>query len=1059
MPTQSPEYKQRIEAKLDEAFKKQERSLTGFFIRNFRLTYLIIFFLLIAGVYSIFTLPREANPEVKIPIAVVTTVFPGATPTDTEDLITNKIEDKIKNLEHLRRYTSSSGGGISSIVVEFEADADLKDSINKLRTAVDEARPDLPSEAEDPVVTEISATDIPIVTYSIVGNYTESDLKTYADLLHDEFERVMNVSKVVTIGELEQEFQVIVDQTKLANYNLSLGQVVAAIARNNYSLPAGDIEIDGINYNVRVEGKFKEASALNDIVIATYNDAPVYIRDIALVKDAYKDRTTESKIGFKGVAARPTVSLEIYKRTGGNILDIVSESQAVIDRLYTDKSLPADLIIQKTNDNSVFIREDLSQLGMSGVETIILITLILLAVLSLRGAIITGLSVPFAFFMAFIFLMLEGMTLNSIVLFSLVLSLGLMVDNAIIIMEGVNEYITEHGRTPYQAAILAVWNYKWAITSGTMTTVAAFVPMLLVSGILGEYFAIIPKTISATLISSLFVAVVIIPTLVWRSLKLKTRADGTKHHRHKERHQLVDRYREKLKEKYTSFMRGIVPNKKIRRAAIITAWIAFLLAVAVPALGLMRIEMFPDVDVDYFVINLTLPVGSTLAETGAKTEAVERIISNIPELDNYVVNLGSSINLSNFDGSGSSGENKASITVNLAPKAERRRKSYEISESVRPQLKTIQGADVTLESISAGPPTGSPIEVRVTGDDTKVLTLLADRIKNYLGTVPGVINITDNIQNAPGDFTFRVDKQQANYYGLDIASVASTLRSALYGATASKVNINGKDVDITVKYNKDKFTNVNDLESLLITTPTGGNIPLKQVAELQLEPSLVAINHRNGDRSVIVSADIDRGVNLQAVLSQFADYQATLTLPEGANIQVGGEVEDIQQSYRETFESMIVAVILIAFILVLQFNSFRQPFIILFSLPLAIIGVIIGLNLFRLPFSFPAFIGIVSLAGISVNDAIVLIDRINNNIKDGMEYTESIIEAGAARMQPIFLTSLTTIAGIFPLVFASELWQGLSVAIIFGLIFSTVLTLFMVPLIYYGLCRKEKCGN
>ena len=1056
MEIYSQEYKQRLEEKLKTAQIKEEKTFTGFFIKNHRFTYLIVFAIAMLGFFALFTLPREANPEVKIPFAVVTTILPGGSPTDTEELLTNKIEDKVKNLENLRQTMSSSGQGVSSVFVEFEADADLKDSVQKLRDAVDLAQPELPPEAEDPAVTEISFSDIPIVTYSLVGDLSGQELKRYADLLQEEFEAIANVSKVPILGGLEREFQVIVSQTKLASFNISLSQVMGAIARANFNLPAGDIEVDGFKYNVRVEGKFTDAEALNDIVIATYDNSPVYLRDLGLVEDSFKEKETESRIGFNGDQPRNTISLQIYKKTGGNILNIVDQSQAAITRLQENKVLPDSITIQKTNDNSVWIRDDLSTLGRSGIQTMILIVLILLIVLSWRGAFITGLSVPIAFLMAFIALKATGQTLNSLVLFSLVLSLGLMVDNSIIIIEGINEYVTKFKKSAYQAAILSVWNFKWAITSGTMTTVSAFLPLLLVSGILGEFIKVMPITITATLLSSLFVSLIIIPTLVSRFLKIG--ANGRHRARQKKRHQHIEKYVLYLKERYVALLRWLLPSQKKRRLVIAAAWLLFFLSVAAPVSGLMKIEMFPSVDIDYFIVNIRLPAGSVLAKTRAVTEEVERVVASIPEVDNYVTNIGTaqSVGLSD-DMGGGSGSHLANITVNLVDEKERERQSFEIAEAYRPQFDAIQGAAVTAEELSAGPPTGSPVEVRIFGDDLNQLADTAEIVVNYFEAVPGVINVQNSLREATGDFTFRVDKQLANYYGLDIAAIASTLRNAVFGAKASAVTIDGEDVDITVKFDQAEFTSVNDLESVLLLTPTGSNIPLKQVAELTLEPSLLSISHRDGERIVTVTGGAEAGVNIPDVFADFEEFKDTLDLPAGVTIDIGGELEDIEQSYQETFLSMIVAIILIAFILVLQFNSFRQPFIIIFTLPLAIIGAIGGLLILGLAFSFTVFIGLVALSGIVVNDAIVLIDRVNKNIKNGMDYIDGIIEGGLARMQPIFLTTLTTVAGIFPLIFADALWRGLAITVIFGLIFSTILTLIMVPIIYVGLCFKEKC--
>lgn len=1046
-------FEEKIKNKLEKAFIQSEKSFIGFFIKNYRFTYLLIFVILFGGLYAIFTMPRESEPEIQVPFAVVSTIYPGANPVDVEELVTKKIEAEIKNLDNLNRYTSSSGQGYSSVFVEFDAEADLNESFRKLREAADNAQPKLPAEAENPFVSEINFNDMPIVTYSLVGNYSDLELKNFADKIKDEFENIKDVSEASIIGGLEKEFQIIVDQTKLANFNISLSQIAGAIQGSNFSLPAGNIEVDGFNYDIRVKGRFSVINDLNDIVVATYQNEPIFLRDLALIKEGSKDKKSESKIGFPGEAAKNAISLQIHKKTGGNIINIIADSDRLVEKLYSENKIPRDLIIEKTNDNSFIIRDDLRILGTSAIQTFILINLILLLILSFRGALITALSVPLAFFTAFLFLKIEGMTLNGMVLFALVISLGLMVDNAIIIIEGINEYVNDHKKSIYEAAILSVWNYKWAITSGTMTTVAAFLPMLLVSGILGQYLSILPKTISITLISSLFVALIIIPTLATRFIKIKTGNDGKT--RNKKRHVYISSKMQILYTKYEAFLNKILYSNKRRRQLIASAWILFLFSVAIPISGLMRVEMFPKVNVDYFVINIKLPVGSTLETTRPITAQVEELISKIPELDNYVSNLGSSASLG-FDGGSGSGEHLSSITVNLVKKNQRERTSYEITDSLRDDFKKIQGAKVSTEELNAGPPTGAPIEIRVYGDDLKKISEITTTLKNKLDEIPEAINSRDSLEESAGEFVFEIDKQKANYYGLSTVAIANTLRNAVYGSRVSSVNIDGDDVDITVKYNQDEFNNIKDLENILLFLPNGQNIPLKEVTKITLEPSLLSISRRDGQRIATISADLKKGANLQTITAQIENEIKKIDIPENFNIQIGGEVEDIEKSFRETFYSMIVAIVLIAFILVLQFNSFKQPLIIIFSLPLAMIGVILGLNLVGQPFSFPAFIGIVALAGIVVNDAIVLIDRINKNIKDGILFEEAIIQAGLSRMQPIFLTSITTIAGIFPLIYANEIWRGLSLTVIFGLIFSTFLTLIIIPTIYAGVCRKEK---
>ncbi|MEA3449853.1 MAG: efflux RND transporter permease subunit [Patescibacteria group bacterium] len=1041
-----------INEKLNKALKKESKSIAGFFIRNYRFTYLIIFFIVIAGAYSISTIEREAEPEIKVPFAVVTTIYPGANPSDIEELITDKIETEIKNLDDLKIYTSESGSGVSSIFVEFQAEADLDDSFDKLREATDKAEPNLPGEAETPIVTEINFNDFPIVTYSLTGNYNEVELKSFADVLQNEFESINDVSKAIIIGGLTREFQIIANKGQLANYNISLNKIVSAISLSNFSLPAGDIEIDDYKYSVRVIGRFKNINDLNDIVVATVNNTPIYLRDLAKIKDDFKEKTSESKIGFPGELSCNTISLQVYKATGGNILNIVDDSNAKINELKKNNTLPENLIIQKTNDSSVFIKDNLYTLGSSAVITVILINLILMLILSFRGAVITAMSVPLAFLMAFTFLYLEGLTLNSMVLFSLVLSLGLMVDNAIVIIEGINEYVSKHKKTMLEAALLSVWNFKWAITSGTMTTVAAFLPMLLVSGILGEYLSIMPQTVSVMLLSSLAIALVVIPTLATRFIKIKS--NGSHNHRNKKRHQYISGFTKKLQNKYQVFMHDILPNKKKRRTIIASAWILLVIAVIIPASGLMKIEMFPKIDLDYFLLNIELPVGATLNQSRPITREVEKIVASIPELDNYVSNIGNSAVLG-FGDSGSSGTHLANLTINLIDKGERERKSYEIADDLRSKLKNISGAKITVNELSAGPPSGSPIEIRIFGNDLKNIDTTTKNIMSYLQEVDGTVNVRNTLKEAAGEFTFSINKQKADFYGLNNTSIASALRQALYGISATEINLDGEDVDVTVRLDSDSFTKVEDLEEIILATKQGEKITLKEVANVKIEPALLSINHRDGQKVALVEADTTQEADLQKILADLDAHTAQMNLPKDVSIQVGGEVEDIEQSFRELFMSMGLAIIFIAFILVLQFNSFKQPFIIIFSVPLAFIGVIAGLNILQMPFSFTTFIGIVSLTGIVVNDAIVLIDRINKNIKDGLEFYEAIIEGGIARMQPIFLTTITTITGVFPLIFASELWRGLSVSMIFGLMTSTVLVLVVIPLIYAGLCFKK----
>lgn len=1038
---QSPE----IQKQLDKVFRKEEKSFFGFFIKNYRFTYLIIFASIVLGFFFLLTMPREADPEVKVPFASVLTIYPGANPNDVEELITNKLEEKIKDIDNLNKFSSSSGMGFSSIFVEFEAEADITSSMQKLRDATNQAKAQLPQESEEPIVSEINITDIPIVTYSLVGNFSDAELKEYADTLKQEFKSIKSVSRVNILGGLEKEIQVIVNQTSLANFNISLSQIINAIKSNNINLPIGDIEIDNLEYNIRAQGKYVNPENLGDIVVATYQNSPIYLREIAQINNTFKKQDTKSRIGTKEELPKNTISLQIFKKTGGNILSIVGDSQNAIKKLQENENIPASLEVLKTNDNAAYIRKDIKTLGTSGLQTMVLIIIILFIAIGFRASIITSFSVPMAFLMAFIFLAAQDMTLNGMVLFSLVLSLGLMVDNSIVIIEGINEYSNKYKQSAYKASLLSIANYKWPIIAGTMTTISAFLPMLLVSGIMGQYLSIMPITISATLFSSLFVALVIIPTLSYRFVKKKNSNNDFNHEI-----QILS----KFKIKYEELLRKVFLNKRKRRLSLGAVWALFIIAVLIPAQGLMPIQMFPRVDIDYFVVNVELPIGSTLEQTSAIVSEIENKITKLPELDNFVTNIGTSASVGITDNQGGDGSHLASITVNLVDSGERKRASYEISQVMRDNLKSFTSAKITIEELSAGPPTGAPIEIRISGKNQDELSKALKQVKDIFSQIPGVINIKDNLEDSPGEFVFSFDQAKLNYYGLTTVSAASAVRSAVHGTKAGEVLQSGDDIDITVKYSEKEFQNVNDLRDILIFT-SKGNINLAEIAKIEIKPALLSIRHKDGNNVIILRADTETGVNLTEVLATFQNKLKEFNFSNDIKIETGGEVEDIDKSFRETFLSMIVAVLLISIILVLIFNSFRQPLIIIFTLPLAVIGVIFGLLLLGMPFSFTAFIGIVALSGIVVNDAIILIDRINKNLKAGVDFTESIVESGIARMQPILLTSLTTIAGIFPLIYADELWRGFSISVIFGLMFATILTLFVIPVMFYVLCHKR----
>jgi len=1031
-----------------EMLEKQEKSFIGYFVNRYRITYLIIGLILAVGTFALMSLPREAEPEIDVPYVAVSVLYPGASPSDVEDLIIEKLEDKMSSVEDIKKYTASAGNSYGSLFVEFEAEVDKDEGLQDVKDAVDEAKVEFPEEAEEPVVQAINFNDTPIVTYSLSGDYSDRELKKYAEYLQDEFEGITDVSEAKILGAQVEEYQIHVDQDKLLAAGVSFNQVTGAISNAHKNIPSGDIEINKKNYNIRTEGKFEELDDIKNVIVAYKDGAPIYLTDLATVDYGVEDRDTISRLGQGGEASKNTISLQIYKKGGGNTLKIVENAEKALEGLEGDSSFPSDIVVSKTNDNAKYIEEDIKRLGTSGMQTIILIVIFLFAVLGLRGSLIAGVSVPLAFLLAFIIIMMQGMTLNSMVLFSLVLSLGLMVDTAIIVMEGIDEFMSEHGKSAKEAALLSIATYKYPIISGTMTSVSAFLPMLLVSGIMGEYIGILPKTLAATLLSSLFIALIVIPALSSRFYKYQKREN---------------KYSKKIGEKikkwklsYADFLHNVLLSKAKRRLSIFFAVIASFLVILLPVSGIMKVEMFPSVDFDFFIVNVEKPVGTNLEETEKALRIAEREVMKVAEVENYVSTIGQSYSV--YAGEGTkSGEHFANIIVNLKEVEDRDKKSYEIAEELRAKIEALPGAKYSLEEISGGPPTGAPFEVRIFGDEFTDIYKASEEVKRVVSGVDGLINVKDSLDESTGDLVFSINKEKAKYYGVDTASVAMSLRQAISGANVGSIYMNGEDKDIVVKYKDDFIYGVEDLKNIVLFNNQGQAVRVKDVANLSIEPSVFELGHQDGEKIIKISANLEKDADLRKATEEFNNAWAPKQAKySNLRFEVGGETEDITKSFTEIFMSLILGIFLIFFILVMQFNSFSQPFIILFSLPLAVVGAFFGLTVMNLAFSMPAFIGLVSLTGIVVNDSIVLIDRINKNRERSMSVVESATEAAIARMQPIFLTSTTTIAGIFPLALSEEMWAGLGFTIIFGLAFATLLILLFIPILYVSMTKEKK---
>lgn len=1063
----------------EKGISKVKDSIWGFFINNWRVTLLTIALFVVGGFVSLFGLPLESDPEVKIPIAVVTTTYPGASPADMEKLITDRVEEKLKNLDDLDNLTSSSSEGVSSITVEFDARADLTESIRDLRDEVDNVKADLPSDAEDPIVTEISVSDFPIITASVLSELPPGEMKQYSEDLQDVLEGIPGVSEVIMSGLQGEEVQVLVDIQKLEGYGLSLSDVVNVIAQNHTDFPIGSLLTDGFYYSASLKAQFDTAEELLILPVANRNGQNIYLRDIAEVREVFAEKSSESKVfRVKENNLLHAVTLQVKKKTGANIVEIADTVKEKVAKFEAEELPPAvDVLI--SNDWSEYVREDIRTLGESAMQTMVIIFVVLFIALGKKEALMVGFSIPLIFLLAFIGLHLVGETLNGIVLFALILSLGLVVDTSIVIMEGVYEGVKEKGLSGRDAALLAIHTYKAPLIAGTLTTISVFIPMMLMSGIMGEYVKHVPITVNLTLISSLFIAIFILSAIASRVFRHYHKSDK------KDSKPLLERFITPLRAWYLVKIRKLMSSKKKRRGFVAGMIIALIFSFSLPIMGLLKVEMFPTVDFDFFMVNVELPTGATLEDTAKVAKRVEDMIPDLPEVKNYVSIIGGGGANFDFSAGGLASTNKAQITINLTAVSDRKIKSYEVAEMMREKIEPITDADVEVEEVSAGPPSGAPVEIRVKGDDVHELEQVAEVIVKELEKIPGTRDVSSDSEHGTGEFHFKLKRDQLNFYGVSAVAVASDLRTAVFGNDSVKILRDGEETPIVVALDfrseacqEDKFTqilekrdhvtlcrnnpsDISQIRNLLIGTPKG-SVPVSELADIELHPAITIIRHRDTDTVVNVRAYVDEGTlptEVVRILQEDHLPQLEDQIPRGVVLDFGGETEDVTESFASLFRAMGIGIFLIVLILVLQFNSFRQPFIIMFTLPLSLIGVFIGLTLIGRNLSFPGFIGIVALSGVVVNDAIVLIDRMNKNIQKGMSKLEAIVVSGGQRMQPIILTTITTSLGVLPLAFANEMWGDLAWSIAFGIVFATVLTLVMVPILYNWLESGEEIAE
>ena len=1115
---------------LPDASDRKEFWLSSLSINN-RISVLVLILLVaVLGITSYVTIPKESFPNITVPNIFVVTVYPGVSPEDMESLITRKLEDELGNISDVKTMTSTSSEGYSNINLEFDTDIDIEDALQKVREKVDLAKPELPEDAEDPVIQEVNLSEFPIMQVNLSGEYSLDILKEIAEDLQEDIEKLPSVLGVDLTGGLDREVQVDVDLPKLKYYNLSFTDIIAAIQQENVTIPGGDISVGTKNFLLRVPGQYESTAPIEDIVINADDDKPVYIRDVAKVEFGYKERETYSRLDDS-----PVITLGVKKRTGENILETSSEVKSILEEAIP--TLPPSTVYKITNDQSKDVNSMVANLENNIISGLILVVGVLLFFLGVRNASFVGVSIPLSMFLSFIILSALGITMNMIVLFSLILALGMLVDNAIVVVENIYRYL-EEGYDNFEAAKKGTGEVAVPIISGTATTLAAFAPMIFWPGIVGEFMGYLPKTLIITLSSSLFVGLVINPVICALFMRVDTEQGKAVMTKKGKRILysilgviglllvissfvtwtmliilgailwVINKYvldpignwwqkegLNKVLDKYESSLNWALDHRKSTIGISVAVLISSFITLAVFFPGS---EFFPeDIPPRDVYVQIETPVGSDVDFTKSIVDKVAARIEQMPynvDYNTILSTAGAAISSDPSGGGGGNSSHLGTVAINFVDYEERQKGVFEAMEYMREDLAGfIAGAKITVEKPQDGPPTGPPINLEISGPQMDQLTRISNDVLEIIeedSIFAKMDGLESDLPEARPEVKVVVDREKAALFDLNTNQVGMTVRQAINGVEASKFRDGKDEYDIVVRLSDEYRNDLSTLGNLTVFNE-GIQVPLSEVATWEVSDGFGGIKHKESERVITISADVRSDYQSNAVL---AEAQVLLEnylngMPNGYTHEWTGQQQDQQESFEFLGQAFLIALFLIAFILVSQFNSIAKPVIILSSVIMSTAGVFFGLVAFQMALGLMAILGIISLAGVVVNNAIVLIDYIDIlRERDGLDLRSALLEGGKIRFRPVILTAVTTTLGLVPLAIGFNFdfitlvgspiefftnigeyvfwggeqaawWGPMAIAVIVGLIFATALTLILVPTLYSVIERGRRRVN
>ncbi len=1011
-------------------------------IENYQFTVIIIALLVVAGIMSFSTMPRSEDPAVTVPGASIIVIYPGASPKDLEELVVDPLEEAVNELDDIKKLTSVMEDGLAAVYVEFYLETDPDEKYDEVLQKLNAVRNDLPHDIFRIETHQWTLSSVNILQLALVSDVASyRDLEIEAERLRKELEKVPGIGRAEAWAYPRQQVKVSIYLDKLAQLRIPLQQVTDAIRSANMNIPGGSIDIGKKRFNLRTSGAYASLEDVRNTIIHSSGKDITTLRDVADVGFGYEDEIYIAR--FDGKRA---VFVTANQKEGTNIFSIMKELRPRVE--HYREGLPPAMALQWVFDQSESVSYRLDKFFENMLQGVLLVGVITFLLIGLRASLVVIIVIPMALLIGLTFVDLSGFAIEQVSIAGLVITLGLLVDNAIVVTENISRFLGL-GFGKREAAFKATSQIGWAIVSSTVTTVLAFLPMVIMKNMTAEFIRGLPVTVIFVLLASLGIALTFTPLV--SSMFLRPPEAG--------RPGLSQRVMSFVVERY--YRRALAWSLRRRAVVIVLTVTAF--GASILLFPLVGVSFFPKAEKPQFVINIDTPEGSSLEHTDAVAAEVESALAGIDRVAHWATNVG---------------HGNPRVYYNLPTKMETsthaqifvQLKEYDAASMVetvgglRERFGDYPGGKIRVKELEQGPVTDAPIAIVVMGENLETLRRIASDVERIVASAPGAVNTENPMEETRTDLRVNINREKAGMLGIPLVEIDRTVRTSIAGMEVSRYRSDeGEEFDIVVRLPCDGGPTESDFDDIYVASVTGMQIPLKQVASVDYEPGPLAISHFGLDRSVTITADVLAGYSASAVTGGIVEKLETYVWPRGYRYFVSGEQEAREESFGGLQEAVVIALIAIFAVLVLQFRSFVQPLIVYSAIPLALVGSVIALLVTRNTFSFTAFIGLTSLVGIVVNNSIILVDYTNQLRADGKGLLEAVAEAGETRFRPIILTTATTIGGLLPLTLrGGTVWAPLGWCIIGGLLVSTLLTLIVVPVLYSIVGRageKQKTGQ